>query len=91
MQHRLGIDDFDALVLQQKLHGLAHLVAAEMPDLNRQLRLVHALKDRDQNPCAGEVALASGADHDATAGKALLRKRRRIAESLVYRFTEVLH
>ena len=75
MQHRLGIDDLDALLLQHELHGLAHLVAAEMPDLNRQLALVHPPEDRDQNPGAGEVALASGADHDAAPGKAILAEK----------------
>ena len=40
---------------------------------------------------AGEVALAAGADDDAPAGKAILRKKRRIAEPLVYRYPQVLH
>ena len=47
MQHGLRIDHLDALLLQQELHRLAHLVAAEMPDLNWQLALVNPQQRRD--------------------------------------------
>ena len=91
LEHRLGIDDLDPLLFQQDLHGLAQLLAAEMPDLDRQLGLMHVPEQPDRNPGAGEVALAAGADHNPASGKTVFGKSRPIVEPLVDRCPELLH
>jgi len=91
VQYRFRVDNLDPLLFQQDLHGLAQLLAAEMPDLDRQLGLMHVPEQPVQNPGAGEVALATRADHKAASGKAVLRKSRPIVEPLVDRCSEILH
>ncbi len=60
--HREGIDQLDPKSFRQMSHRRHELVGAEMPDLDRQVTLVHVAQDGERDPRGRERRTAG--DHD---------------------------